>query len=290
MTMRKFQKLVQSNIVEPDAKSRKHEETLLDGTRMIKVDSELAYLLSDTKNCFRSIYRKIRQSTEYGPPYFNHQNLEKTFLEEIERDRRNISLKIIHICLSNKINPNLYENESEVGNRALHFAAKSCNIRLGEMLLSAGAMPHQKNKLGQTPLMIAVYSKSKQNKSFIDLIMREPGFDQLDTDRGGNTLLAHSVKASNLYAVKLMLRHDKPTATLSSKNTSRALILQTTDIIELAKKVSEEKNGICLKTSKNYFARFNERNDYPKRNAQKAFESIPFKILEVLKNHFESKK
>eukprot|EP00592_Proboscia_alata_P001008 CAMPEP_0194376340 /NCGR_PEP_ID=MMETSP0174-20130528/24741_1 /TAXON_ID=216777 /ORGANISM="Proboscia alata, Strain PI-D3" /LENGTH=281 /DNA_ID=CAMNT_0039156937 /DNA_START=347 /DNA_END=1192 /DNA_ORIENTATION=+ len=141
-------------------------------------------------------------SDEYGPPYIDHELLEKVFIGEISESH--FSLLSVHECLSFQISPNI-ANANDHKNRPLHYAAKHGDLDAGQMLLRAGANVNKANGLGQTPLIIASSGKYSRHTKFVKLLLSCGVEDVNLKDKGGSTPLEQSIRSSNAGTVGILV-------------------------------------------------------------------------------------
>jgi len=178
-------------------------------------------LIQPFSRCISSMPKLLQRSIEqqliqyrihrckYGPPYRNDVLLQDIFLNEIQfcKARKKCRTESIHKCLLNKVNPNIYAkiDGDMMRHRAIHIAAELGNTELVKMLLKAGAKVNQQNGLGQTPLMIAVHGRVKQQNEMLKILLFQYKCDIDIKDRAGNTALEYSIRASNMKAVSIIL-------------------------------------------------------------------------------------
>ena len=91
-------------------------------------------------------------------------------------------------------------------NHLITYASKGNLARVTE-LLEKGTDPNQANRMGLTPLMVAVLKNNGSNDNYETIInlLLEKGEDVNATDKNGQTVLMKAVQKGNVSVVKLLL-------------------------------------------------------------------------------------
>ena len=91
-------------------------------------------------------------------------------------------------------------------NHLITYASKGNLARVTE-LLEKGTDPNQANRMGLTPLMVAVLKNNGSNDNYETIInlLLEKGADVNATDKNGQTALMKAVQNGNVSVVKLLL-------------------------------------------------------------------------------------
>lgn len=105
--------------------------------------------------------------------------------------------KTVSLFLKNDINPNMKNVEN--GDYLIHLAA--VNPKALKVLISSGAKVNVKNKMGRTPLFIALGTGNAESAN----ILLKNGANKDTTDKGGKTPLHYAAAKLNFKAVNYLV-------------------------------------------------------------------------------------
>lgn len=119
-------------------------------------------------------------------------------------------------CLKHKEKFNISAPEKE-GNTALHFAAIGGSFEKVKALIDAGASINQKNNVGNTPILAAMYGPCE---NFIHIAyMIQKGADYLETNNSEMDCLSMAAYKNHIAVAKLLLNKINPTKSQDTVNT-----------------------------------------------------------------------